>query len=70
MSWTSAHDAVGVTGYSVYLDGVQTATLPASSTSSTVTGLTWGSHQVLVLAFDGASNLSAPGTLTATSAWR
>jgi chitodextrinase len=58
LSWTASTDAVGVTGYRVYRNGLQVGT--ATGTSYTVTGLQPDSTYVLgVSAFDAAGNNSS-----------
>jgi chitodextrinase len=58
LSWSASTDNVGVTGYRVYRDGVQTA--QTTSTSYTDTGLTDGTtYTYTVDAFDAAGNYSA-----------
>jgi hypothetical protein len=54
LTWTAATDDVGVTGYTVYRNGVEVLTV--RSTSATVTGLGSGSHSLQVQAFDAAGN--------------
>jgi chitodextrinase len=64
LSWTASTDAVGVTGYRVYRNGLQVGT--ATGTSYTVTGLQPDSTYVLgVSAFDAAGNNS--GTVNAAN---
>src|SRR5262249_56050115 len=67
VAWTASTDNVGVTGYTVFLDGVSAGT--TTSTSFTFTGLTCGtSHTLGVRAFDAAGNVSATSNLTASAA--
>jgi chitodextrinase len=57
MSWSSATDDVGVTGYAVYLDGAKVGT--TTGTSYTYSGLTCGTTYTVGLeAFDAAGNTS------------
>lgn len=73
---TAPHDCANVTGYNVYVDGVQAgATLPASAcasgtvTSPTLPGLTAGVHKFLLSAVNalgeakGAELTATAGTL-------
>jgi chitodextrinase len=58
LSWSASSDNVGVSGYRVYRDGVQTA--QTTGTSYTDTGLTDGAtYSYTVEAFDAAGNHSA-----------
>jgi chitodextrinase/PKD repeat protein len=62
LSWTSATDNVGVTGYNVYRGGIQIATLGAVTTFQN-TGLTASTtYSYTVRAFDAAGNVSAPSS--------
>lgn len=67
LTWLSSTDAVGVTGYSVYKDGVIVAT--TASTTFSITGLTAAStYTFSVSAFDAANNNSAQSsTISATT---
>ncbi|MFJ1754716.1 NPCBM/NEW2 domain-containing protein [Kitasatospora sp. NPDC088134] len=67
LSWSAATDNVGVTGYTVYRDGVQVAT--TTGTTYSATGLTPGtSYAYTVKAVDAAGNLSgASNTATVTT---
>src|SRR5439155_320548 len=59
LSWSTATDNVGVTGYRVYVNG--TLLLSPSSTSAPTTALSASSpHAALPSAFDAAGNASAP----------
>src|SRR5205809_3508157 len=59
LSWSSATDNVGVTGYRVYRDGTLVAS--PSGTSISITGLLAGTlYSFTVSAFDAAGNVSAP----------
>lgn len=61
ISWDASTDAVGVTGYRVYLDGVQVDT--TASTTYNFTGLTAGTtYSLTVAAYDAAGNVSAQST--------
>ncbi len=69
LSWTGSTDNVGVTGYKVYRGGVEIASV--TTTAYTNTGLTAGTYQYTVKAFDAAGNLSATSntaTVTVASA--
>src|SRR5262249_13039327 len=58
LSWTASTDNVGVTGYTVFLDGVNAGT--PTTTSFTFAGLACGtSHTLGVRAFDAAGHPSA-----------
>src|SRR5215213_7439470 len=59
LSWTSATDNVGVTGYQIYRDGILLDTIGGltSYTDNMVTGN--ASYEYRVLAIDAAGNLSA-----------
>ena len=58
LAWTASTDNVGVTGYQVYRDGTQVATVPG--TSYTDSGLTPSTgHAYTVRARDAAGNQSA-----------
>lgn len=64
LSWDASTDNVGVTGYTVLLDGAAVATTP--STSHTVTGLSLQhniTYEFTVVAFDAAGNVSAPSNI-------
>ncbi len=69
LGWLNSSDSVGVTGYKVFQDGVEIAsvlpgagsTIPLLSTFYSVTGLTpYTSYTFTVKAFDAAGNLSSP----------
>jgi hypothetical protein len=58
LAWTASTDNVGVAGYYVYRDGVQVASVSATTHSST--GLAAGtSYSFAVAAYDAAGNVSA-----------
>lgn len=58
LSWTASTDAIGVTGYKIYQDGVQIGTSATNSLS--VTGLTAATnYSFTVSAYDSAANNSA-----------
>ncbi len=58
LSWTASTDNVGVTGYKVYRDGSEVATV--TGTTYTVTGLSSGTmYAFSVSAIDGSGNESA-----------
>ncbi|GIJ62589.1 DUF4832 domain-containing protein [Virgisporangium aurantiacum] len=58
LSWSGATDAVGVTGYRVFRDGVAVATV--TGTSYVDSGVPIGSHTWTVTARDAAGNESPP----------
>src|SRR5207253_785933 len=59
-SWTASIDDVGVTGYTVFLDGASVGTTTTTAFTFTFTGLSCGtSHTLGVQAFDAAGNVSA-----------
>jgi chitodextrinase len=59
LSWQASTDNVGVTGYTVYRDGTETATVNGSTTSYSDGGLIPGTtHTYTVTASDGAGNVS------------
>ncbi len=63
LSWTASTDNTGVTGYTIYRDGAQLATVDGSTTSyhdATVAASTGYSYTVD--AYDGAGNHSAQST--------
>src|SRR5439155_1728562 len=63
-AWTASTDNVGVTGYTLYLNGVSQGT--ALSLLWTFTGLTCGTRYTLgVDAFDAAGNHSTVASMTA-----
>jgi chitinase len=78
MSWTASTDNVGVTGYRVFRNDTQIATV--AGTSYTLTGLQPGStYAVKVSAYDAAGNTSATsavaygsttGTCAGTTLWQ
>jgi glucose/arabinose dehydrogenase len=62
LAWNASTDNVGVAGYDIYRDGVQTGTADGSATTSTVAGLTTGRQYLFrVRARDAAGNVSALG---------
>jgi chitodextrinase len=68
LTWSASTDAVGVTGYRVSRDGVVVATVAATGTGFTDTGLapvTGYAYQVV--AVDAAGNASAPASASATT---
>ena len=67
LSWAASTDNVGVTGYSLFLDGVSAGTTTTSSFSFAAL-LCGTSHLLGVQAFDAAGNVSAQTTLTAATA--
>jgi glucose/arabinose dehydrogenase/phosphatidylethanolamine-binding protein (PEBP) family uncharacterized protein len=59
LAWTASTDNVGVTGYDVFRDNVQTGTADGTATSTTVAGLTAGTEYTFKLrARDAKGNLS------------
>ena len=67
LEWEPSNDDVGVTGYRVERDGQLVETVPDAA--STVTGLVCAKQYTFtVRARDAAGNLSAPATLTASTA--
>jgi chitodextrinase len=59
LSWQASTDNVGVTGYTVYRDGTEIATVNGSTTSYSDGGLIPGTtHTYTVTASDGAGNVS------------
>lgn len=68
LSWGASTDNVGVAGYYIYRDGNQVATVGATSTTYTDTGLaTSTSHYYYVAAYDAAGNVSPQ--VTAYNVW-
>src|SRR3989344_4371411 len=67
LSWTASTDNVGVTGYNVYRNGIQIASV--ANTSYNDTGLTAGTaYTYTVQATDGAGNISIQsGSASATT---
>jgi chitodextrinase len=66
LTWTASSDAVGVTGYDVYVNGTKTGT--ATTTSYTASNLTCAtSYTFGVVAFDAAGNRSGQATTSATT---
>jgi fibronectin type 3 domain-containing protein len=67
LSWQASTDNVGVTGYRVYRDGTQIASVGGTTLSYTDTGLAGGTYGYTVRAMDAAGNLSDPSnTASAT----
>ncbi|HEV8253618.1 MAG TPA: cellulase family glycosylhydrolase [Vicinamibacteria bacterium] len=61
LAWSPSADDVGVTGYSVYVNGAATPAVSVVGTSATVTGLAAStSYSFTVSARDGAGNVSPP----------
>jgi len=68
LSWTAATDNVGVTGYDVFVNGLQNNTTNLTTRTYTVSGLTSGtSYSVYVVAKDAAANKTASNTLSITT---
>src|SRR5205823_6074809 len=66
LTWNAATDNVGVTGYTLYLNGTKVGT--AAQTSYGFSGLSCGTSYTLgVAAYDAAGNLSATATSIATT---
>ncbi len=67
LTWTASTDNVGVTGYRIYVDGVNTATSPTNS--YTLGGLTAATtYAIYVTAYDAAGNHSgASNTINVTT---
>jgi chitodextrinase len=67
LSWSASTDNVGVTGYTLYVNGAQVGT--TTGTSMSAAGLTCGTtYTVAVDAFDAAGNHSAKASISATAA--
>jgi chitodextrinase len=67
LSWQASTDNIGVTGYSIYRDGTQIASVGGTTLSYTDTGLAGGSYSYTVRAVDAAGNPSDPSnTASAT----
>ncbi|HUD11364.1 MAG TPA: fibronectin type III domain-containing protein [Candidatus Saccharimonadia bacterium] len=67
VSWNASTDNVGVTGYAVFRNGTQIATV-TSGTSYADTGLTNAtSYQYSVAAYDAAANISAQSPVVSVS---
>lgn len=67
LTWTAAHDNLGVTGYRIYRDGAPYRDLGAV-TSTTDTVSAGATHNYAVTALDGAANESAPdGPISVTT---
>ena len=63
LAWTAATDNTGVTGYTLFRDGAPIATLGASATSATDTGVLAGTtHTYGLWALDQAGNVSPLAT--------
>jgi chitodextrinase len=66
LTWGSSTDNVGVTGYAVFRNGVQVATL--TTTGYTDTGLTDGmSYSYYIEAYDAAGNDSSPSSVVSAT---
>jgi chitodextrinase len=58
LSWGAATDNVGVTGYYIYRNGVQLASVAGATSYTDQTALPSSSYSYTVKAFDGAANVS------------
>jgi chitodextrinase len=58
LSWSAATDNVGVTGYYIYRNGVQLASVASATSYTDQTALPSTSYSYTVKAFDGAANVS------------
>ncbi len=68
LAWSASTDNVGVAGYRLSRNGSLIATLAASATSFTNTGLAPDtSHNYSLVAFDAAGNVSGAASLTAST---
>lgn len=68
LGWTASTDDVGVAGYDIYRADQLVTSVPATSTSYTVTGLTASTtYTFSVKARDAAGNVSAPTTISAAT---
>ena len=66
LSWNGSSDNVGVTGYNVFVDGVQVGT--SATTTYSVTGLTANTtYTMSVSAFDAAGNVSGNASTSVTT---
>lgn len=69
LTWATAYDNVGVTGYKVYLNDDLKTESPVTGHSYAFTGLAPGTkYTAKVIALDAANNESEPATLTFTTA--
>jgi fibronectin type 3 domain-containing protein len=59
LTWTASTDDVGVTGYDIFRDGAQLATVGAQTSYSDTTTAPSSTYQYQVRAMDAAGNLSA-----------
>ena len=67
LSWSASTDNVGVTGYTLYVNGAQVGT--TTGTSMSAAGLTCGTtYTVAVDAFDAAGNHSGKASMSASTA--
>jgi Zn-dependent metalloprotease len=68
LSWTTATDNVGVTGYDVYVNGVKNNTASQTTRTYTVSGLTANTtYSIYVVAKDAAGNSTPSNTLSVTT---
>jgi len=59
ISWTPSSDNVTVTGYLIFRNGIQIASVGGSTTTFNMTGLTTGGkYRFTIIAIDGAGNKS------------
>ncbi len=69
LSWTPATDDTGVDSYVILQDGIPTATIPGTTTTYTVSGLSPSTtYDFQVVAYDAADNAAAGPTATVTTA--
>ncbi len=65
LSWTTATDNIGVTGYDVFVNGIQNNTTNLTTRTYTISGLTAGTtYSVYVVAKDAAANKTPSNTLS------
>jgi hypothetical protein len=66
LSWNASSDNVGVTGYTIFVDGANAGTI--TGTSATINGLTaCTTYSFSVSAFDAAGNTSGTGSASGTT---
>jgi len=65
LSWTAATDNVGVTGYDIFVDGIQKNSSNLTARTYSLTGLTSGTtYSIYVVAKDGAGNKTSSNILS------